>query len=191
MRIQSLFSFVTVSLVACTGAATLPPLPAPDAPEAFVGRTMARFAFPAESASIFTWHNVSGNAYVGSPEYVWAVRWDPSQKRVGLDPDGVTVSVYWRPGGPHTGTLSQLVASAARGTVDTYCGACPGDLPASTTQEVSWVRGEVVGNRLVLTIRGRREVERLFPHVPDSVLLARYSPAGWPEAEWTVVVRRQ
>lgn len=177
--------------MACTRAATLPPLQAPDTPGAFVGQTAARFAFPAESASVFTWHNVSGNAYVGSAEYLWEVSWDPSPKRVGLDPDGVTVSVYWRAGGPHTGTLSQLVASAAHGTVDTYCVTCPGDLPRSTAQEVSWVRGEVVGNRLVVTIRGRREVERLFPHVPDSVRLARYSPAGWPEAEWTLVVRRQ
>jgi hypothetical protein len=143
-----------------------------DTPEAAISEGRAVFVFPRESATEFRWHVPNQGASEGSAEYVWMVLWEVDEDRVGKDPDGMSSVVYWRPGGPRTGSLNSLLRTA-RTTVDTYCSDCPGDIPRSLPRLDTNVTVGSKNNRVVLTIVGRETIRRIFPMIPDSVRFYR------------------
>jgi hypothetical protein len=128
-------------------------------------------------------------AYEGSPEYVWMATWDINEDRLGKDPDGVSSAVYWRPGGPHTGSLDSLLR-IANTTVDTYCSECPGDIPRSKPRVDPSVTVASRNNRVVLTVIGKEAIRRIFPVIPNSVQFYRDVLDGVGDPAVVVKVRR-
>jgi len=162
---------------------------ASDQPEAVIEPTKAIFVFPAETAKELRWHVPSPGAYEGNPEYVWMVTWDIEEDRIGKDPDGVSSAVYWRPGGPHTGSLESLLRIATT-TLDTYCSDCPGDIPRSRPRIDPAVTVASRNHRVILTILGKDAIQRVFPVIPDSVQFYRDVLDGTGDGMVSVKVHR-
>jgi hypothetical protein len=179
----------------CIGALTAgcfhkPSVPAapPEAGLVIIGRTTARFIFPRESTTVFSWDIPTNDSYDGSPEHAWSANWEISEDRLGKDPDGVGTIVSYKKGRIRTGSLAELLA-AAKTTVNTTCVTC--GIPAYIPKPDPAVRAYAIDGRVVITISGSVAVQRLFPVIPDSVYLERYSPGGDRTGFWEVGVRRQ
>jgi hypothetical protein len=177
--------FVVLSLVSCVHTASRP-LSSSVAADAFVSESFAQFAFPSEDSSEFTWHLKSPAAYKGQPEYFWAVAWGVPEARQGKDPNGLDVGIRWQPDGPRSGTLADLIRSGEV-SVHTECLTC--GIPAYIPHSDRSVRAEVLGNRVIITIRGRDAVARIFPVRPDTVFFSRLAPNTVGETRWKVAVR--
>jgi hypothetical protein len=179
-------SFAAPLVLSCVHTVPEQSSPAATA-DAVVGNTFAQFTFPAEDSTRFVWHRESDRAYEGQPEYSWVIDWEIPDAHRGIDPKGLGLGVRWHPTGPKFGTLADLL-HAAEVTVNTECMSC--DIPAYLPRPDDAVRAEAIGNRVVITVRGRAAVQRIFPVRPDTVFFSRYAPSGKIEAQWTVGVRR-
>jgi hypothetical protein len=160
------------------------PLPSADQAEAVIRPSYARFVFPKETAREYTWNVPAPEASSGKPESSWQVRWDPPSERWGQDPHALWMIVYWRPGGPHTGPLADLL-QGWKPMVMTACMKC--GTPASTSREDSSIRMRALENRVVFTVEGAHAVKRLFPSEPDTVIFLREMGPGH-QVEDTVAV---
>lgn len=149
-----------------------------------ISRNSARFVFPPDSINQYSWDLPSPNAWGGQADYLWEVRWDLHPDRVGIDPGGLAIVVGWRPGGPRTGSLSDLLARDSLHVL-TYCNTCTSSEDYNTHDP--HVILVVEGNRVVFEVRGRTAVRRLFPNRPDSVTLVRRRLED-PEVEWRLRV---
>ena len=149
-----------------------------------ISRSSARFVFPPDSIKQYSWDLPSPNAWAGQADYVWEVRWDLRDDRVGIDPGGLAIVVGWSPGGPRTGSLSDLLARDSL-QVLTYCNTC------TSSEDIighdPHVAVALEGDRVVFEVRGRAAIRRLFPNRPDSVTLWRRRLQD-PEVEWRLRV---
>ena len=161
------------------------PLPSADWAEAVVTLTHARFVFPRETTREFTWNVPAPDASPGMPEFGWQVRWDRPWERIGKDPHALWAIVYWRPGGPRTGSLRALL-NGWKPMVMTACVEC--GTPASIPREESSVRLQTSENRVVFTVEGAAAIKRLFSTPPDTVIFSRLMGRGG-ETEVTVAVQ--
>ncbi|HMA20745.1 MAG TPA: hypothetical protein VKO87_08070, partial [Gemmatimonadaceae bacterium] len=69
----------------CFAAPSIPVAPS-DAPIVVIGTASARFIFPRESTTVFSWDIPTNDSYEGSPEHVWSANWEIAEDRVGKDP---------------------------------------------------------------------------------------------------------
>lgn len=183
-------AFLVLSLaVACIPPSAGQTFPAGDAVEARITNDEARFVFPIEADTVFSWHVPGQARYAGSPEYMWEVHWDPPPSRYGHDPDAFVASVRWRANDVRHGDLRALLATSTL-SYDTFCIDCPGDMPLSIVKSDAALSVRAESNRVILRVAGRAAVRRMFPTIPDSVRLLHYSPAGWPDREWVAAVHR-
>jgi hypothetical protein len=152
-------------------------------PVAIIGTDRAEFRFPVDTQR-YTWSTPEPLAYPGRPEYAWEVDWHPPPDRFGHDPSSLWIVVRWRPGGPRTGTLSELLRDDPL-EVMTYCLSC--GAPAVTGAADASVVLEVQNGSVVFVVRGREAISRVVPSRPDSVIFTRRR-LGVPRDEWKVAV---
>jgi hypothetical protein len=173
-------------IVALASSTCQPGSPAPETgtPSARIGTYSARFVFPPDSTRLYTWDVPGPGKSPGNPDYMWEVSWEPPEERFGVDPDGLALVIPWNTGGPRTGSLADLMAGHQM-YLTTYCTAC--SYSESIVTQDAAVTAALEGTQIVLYVRGRSAVRRIFRHRPDSVILSR-RPADQPETEWTVRV---
>ena len=178
---------------ACVTAQPAPdavPFPSPTPrPSAEIGREVARFVFPTERDSTFMWNAHEPGKYPGYPEYYRTLAWRP--RRTGTDPQQVTIVVRWDSSGVRRGPLSALLRTA-RVEVGTLCFPC--EPTALTISEDTVFTGRAItahteGSALVVIVRGRSAISRLFRDFPDSVWMSFTGPSGH-QGDTTVAVRR-
>jgi len=100
-------------------------------------------------------------------EFWWEVNWY-RRPTVGEDPFGLWLTARWKPGGPHKGTLGDLIRGHALEVI-TDCARCDGAVIATPQRDTSGVFASVERGRLVFTVKGREAVHRIFPVLPDTV----------------------
>jgi hypothetical protein len=163
--------------------------------QAFISPTEARLVFPRDSARSFLWDVPVKGAYAGGAEFMWEVSWPDQYIRDGEDPLGLWLTTRWKPGGPHKGTLAQLVAGH---TVDPMinCTTCDMAVYTDPERDSTKVFATVEGGRLVFNIRGREAVHRIFPSIPDTVTFSKtvrqtplrdYGPGDTEESQTVLV----
>ena len=162
-------------VVACAGQAGAGPaaLSSVRSPvQAVIGRDHARFVFPAESGTAVRWDVPVPQVDTTWGEFYWTVEWQSVAPR-GTVPTDLNLVTYWRPGGPRVGSWAQLIG-AWRPTVEVECGDCQESLRIAT--EDAAVKARFVAGHVVMTVRGAEAIARIFPTVPDSVVLIRSRP---------------
>ena len=159
-------------------------------PSAEIGADFARFVFPRESARTFTWHAPGVGKYTGTPDYFWGVNWYPPEQ--GEDPQQIIVILMWDSVGTRRGSLSDLV-KAAKVEVLTLCLPCEPtalSIERDAVFKPPYVAASARNGGVVVTVRGRATIERLFPQVPDSVWLRIKRADGSEDGDINLPVRK-
>ena len=182
-RVSLLLLAVVSAACARRGRNATFPLPRP---YAYIADTFAAFAFPHDTVASYTWDVMDTLRYVGDPEFYWEVWWNPAVDRHGIDPEGLSLVVTWRGGGPRVGGLREILAGRAV-DVDTWCASCT--TPAVIAGPDTAVTFTVDGQHLSFLVQGRAGVRRVFPQPPDSVTFVRGDRSG-RRTNWTVSVIR-
>lgn len=159
-------------------------------PQATIGRTEARFVFPAEGSDRLAWPPAIPHAYPGMPARIWEVDWERAMdyERFGVDPHGIAVTAPWQRDSVRTMTFAELLAGI-RPEVLTFCRSC--GTPAAMPREDPAVSVSMNGRQVVVTVRGADAVRRIFPTVPDSVTLTRRDRSGEEERSIRLTVERR
>jgi hypothetical protein len=146
-------------------------------PSAQIADDFAQFVFPSQRHSPWV-KPVAAERYPGQEEhYHWEVRWP--ERNPGYDPQSITVILRWRTLQPPQGPLAAMV-DAADIEVLTVCRECY-ELPALSPSRERIFKKPAISARMqegavVVTVRGRAAISRLFPLRPDSVWLSIYPP---------------
>ena len=136
--------------------------------EAFVWRDSARFVFPRQPSNAYVWDVPLKGLGEGSAEYVWEVEWEIPEKSAGHVPQSLSLIKDWRPGGPHFGSLGQLIAGVPLWAM-VECLSCDGAVYDDPKTDHSKVFATVENDELVFVIRGAKAVRRIFPKIPATV----------------------
>jgi hypothetical protein len=169
------------------------PVPTVDvrAPSAQIADDFAQFVFPNQQQSPWV-KPVAAERYPGQEEhYFWEVRWP--ERNPGYDPQSITVILRWRTLQPPQGPLAAMV-SAADIEVLTVCRECRG-IPALSPSRDRVFKKPAISARMqegavVVTVRGRAAISRLFPLRPDSVWLSINPPDSEIVDTTLAVIRR-
>jgi len=153
---------------------------------AFISPTEARFVFPLDPTKVYHWGRPAKGKSPGSPDYSWRVHWPERYIKAGWDPLDLSLVVRWKPGGPHRGSLGQLVAGETLDPmIEVSCPNCGPMVRQDPERDTTKVFVTVERGRLVFNIRGREAVSRIFPKIPDTVTFSRlyrgdsYDPDQW------------
>ena len=140
--------------------------------QAFITDSSARFVFPLDTRESYTWDLPLKGAYPKMPEFFWEVGWNRAAVVAGKDPLGLWLITRWKPGGPHKGTLAQLIRGY---TVDPMidCTSCDGVVYVDSQRDTNTVFATVERSRLVFNVRGRAATHRIFPVLPQTVTFSR------------------
>ena len=166
--------------------AALPPRSVGEARAVTTGEA-ARFVFPPDPGAPFL--PTAEDTARGDPGqgFIWSVSWEVPDGRLGIDPGGVEARGGLPPGLAGADTLA-AVARAATGGHYLFCVEC--DTPVSQLIPNSAVAAAAVGGQVVLTVRGRDALRRLWPAgPPDSVDLFWRRP-GAGRGELTLPLER-
>ena len=147
--------------------------------EAFIWRDSARFVFPLQPTNIYPWDVPLKGLGRGSAEYVWEVRWEIPEKRAGELPYLLWLIKSWQPGGPHVGSLAQLIAGLHLEPM-VECVTCDGAVYADPRTDHSKVFATIENGKLVFVIRGAKAVRRIFPMIPATVT---FTQSVWHRVE--------
>ena len=164
----------TVDFTVCdtTVVVEAPPAPPPPNPlsgvQAFIGDDSARFEFPRQSASTYEWDVPMKGAGPGSAEYMWGVEWEIADSLDGNAPYLLWLIKRWTPGGPHQGSLKQLILSVRLEPM-VNCTTCDGAVFEQPDTDHSKVFATVENNRLVFVVRGAEAVRHIFPRTPTAM----------------------
>lgn len=144
----------------------------PSEAQAFVTDSSARFVFPLDKRQSYAWDLPLKGAYAGMPEFFWKVGWNRASVVAGRDPLGLWLITRWEPGGPHKGTLGDLIRGY---TLDPMieCTSCDGVAYTDPQRDTNAVFASVERGRLVFNVRGRAAVRRIFPVLPETVTFSR------------------
>lgn len=148
-------------------------------PSAVITDDFAQFVFPTQDESSWV-IPVRSEQYAGEMDrYLWEVRWP--EREAGVDPLSIVVNAEWVLSQPPKGPPKEIVGSA-RVEVLTLCRPCL-SLPAvSISRDQIFkkpaITAQTRGGTVVVTVRGRAAISRLFPLRPDSVDLTINSPEG-------------
>ncbi len=135
-------------------------------PYATVSRTQARFVFPFDSTTSYTWNGPSRPGVTGAPLFAWDVTWETPGATAASDyPYGLVLIVRWKLGGERAGPLAELISSDPLQTKSS----CHCDGPVYLAREDPDLIASVDDGRLVFSIRGSDAIRRILPVVPDSV----------------------
>lgn len=140
--------------------------------QAFVTDSSARFVFPREKRQAYTWDLPVKGAYADMPEFAWQLDWDRPSIVPGKDPIGLWLITRWRSGGPHKGTLAELVRGYTLDPV-IECTSCDGAVYTDPQRDTNTVFATVERGSLVFNIRGRQAMHRIFRVLPDTVTFSR------------------
>jgi hypothetical protein len=99
---------------------------------------------------------------------MWEVSWNGPQVRDGEDPFMLWLIKGFKPGGPRTGSLAELIAGTPLEPM-INCVTCDGAVFADPKTDHKKVFAAVENGQLVFTIRGREAVRRIFPTIPRRV----------------------
>jgi hypothetical protein len=165
-RMRTFALTLGVSCVSMRGSST------PATPSAEIGADFARFVFPREPDTLFSWYGPSPDAHLGNPEYFWNIEWDGREQYT--DPELISVIVRWDSTGMRRGTLAALLRTAHI-EVGTPCIPC--EPPAFSISKDTVLRPPAIAatadkGAVVITVRGRVTIARLFPQIPDSVSIS-------------------
>lgn len=180
-------TFRNTLLVGLASVAALLAARTVEAQSASIDAARAEFRFAADPKRVYQWNTPDSIAYVGRPEFIWRIFWNPPEGRSGHDPDMLWIVVRWSPGGVRRGGLEELLRDA-RVEVGTFCLSC--GTPAATSVTDTSVRFEVRNDAVVFVVDGATAVSRIFPTRPDSVVFTRDS-LGVTLGEVKTVVKRQ
>jgi hypothetical protein len=139
--------------------------------QAFVTDSSARFVFPLDRRTLYSWDLPLKGAQSGMPEFSWMVTW----YRVlvpGKDPMGLWLMTRWKVGGPRSGTLADLIRGY---TLDPMieCLTCDGAVFRDPKRDTTTVFATIEGGRLVFNVRGREAIHRIFPVLSQTVTFSR------------------
>jgi len=175
-----------LGMVACSNTPSTTVGPA-RAALACISADHARFVFPPEPRSTYSWNQPGEGKYTGLPEYSWEVYWAPPNAERGTRPHALWVVTYWSAAGPQHGDVGRMLAQM-RPTVMTEDTAAGEEV--SIAREDSAVTVAVGQGQVVLRVAGREAIARIFPVAPDSITLYRRLGADVPEEQFPLPVQR-
>ena len=156
-------------------------------PAAFVADGAAEFIFPADAPRRLLPTREDSTAGYPGQGFIWSVEWDRS-----VGPKDASRGVEVRGGVPRVvppgeDSLAAALAQAQR----SHSVACTaGDLSVYCLNPEPALRAELRAGRVVLTVRGRPVLRRLWPGgAPDSVRLFWRGPGLQLEARQVALVR--
>jgi hypothetical protein len=146
-------------------------------PSAVITDDFAQFVFPNQDGSSLV-IPVRSEQYAGEMHrYLWEARWPVRQ--AGVDPQSIVVTAEWATSQPPKGPLKEIVGSALV-EVLTLCRQCVEYPALSVSRDQIFnkpaIAAQTRGGTVVVTVRGRAAISRLFPSRPDSVDLTIYPP---------------
>ena len=145
------------------------------AASAIIGHRLARFVFPVESENLVFQTRDRVLTAADGAYLEWRVSWSGDESRHGIDPDGIVIFRRWSELANRTIALRDVVLRAPI-HVTTWCAPCTA--PIETWRADSSVSVRVDRNRVIIEVRGRAGVQRVFPQMPDSVTFTRETESG-------------
>jgi hypothetical protein len=164
----------TVNILVNFGICDTTAVKAPIAPsplsgaQVFISRDSARFEFPRQSTATYEWDVPAKGADTDSPEYAWIVEWDTGHSSAGEAPYTLWLIKRWKAGGPHKGSLEQLISSVPLQPM-VECTTCDGAVFEDTETDHSKVFATVENSQLVFVVRGAEAVRHIFPRTPTTL----------------------
>ena len=153
----------------CEPVVEAPPPPSPlSGAEAFIWKDSARFVFPQQQDHAYLWDIPAQSAHPGDPQYAWTVEWDTSHNRAEKAPYMLWLIKRWKEGGPHYGSLEQLIAGVPLQAM-VQCHRCHGVVIEDPDTDHSKVFATVENGQLVFVVHGADAVRRVFPVTPGTV----------------------
>ncbi|MGV3707771.1 MAG: hypothetical protein ACO1Q7_02950 [Gemmatimonas sp.] len=159
---------IALALTLCTACAGRPSAPSLPVPSAMISSDSARFVFPSRLEASFQWPPRQGDVE-SARYYGWSVRWDADEQDT-IPTKGIKVSLNDSLQ-VRTGALSKLLLNAHIAVEELFIYRTPPGVRRLRDPEL---QGKAVSvsterNAVVITVRGRAAVSRLFSPVPDSV----------------------
>ena len=141
--------------------------------EAFISKDSARFVFPRQATDVYEWDVPVKGTYPGGAEYMWQVQWDIAENLSGEVPYMLWLIKGWKAGGPHKGSLAQLIAGVRLGPM-IGCSSCdPSAVFEQPGTDHSKVFATVENGQLIFIVRGAQAVQRVFPTIPKTVTFSQ------------------